>query len=82
MRTVIHRVDYAQHCLKHEIPMSAVFEAVGYLSAWSVEGFGHVEIITDRDGDLTAYYSQTEGDREYVIGAVYREESRLFSYHS
>ena len=56
-----------------------LWEAIGYLSTWN-QSYPYVNIYRDGDADLVAVYRDTEGDRKYVIGAVWHDTH--YGYHS
>lgn len=60
------------------------YKAIGYLSTWAIEAFQKVRIFTTHDNMIMAQYSTTDsgGDRYYVIGAVWNEKERTYSFHS
>lgn len=54
--------------------------AIGYLSTWNTS-YPYVQIYRDgKDIDLVATYRDVEGDRAYVIGAVWHGEH--YGFHS
>jgi hypothetical protein len=59
-----------------------VIKAVGYLSTWSRDGYGFVDIYPNaRQLEMTAVYRKEDsGDVGYVIGAVWHEGH--FGFHS
>lgn len=57
-------------------------DAVGYLSMWAYGSrFVKVRIVGDGRGELTAVYSDANGDAGYVIGAV-PDDNWDYSFHS
>ena len=68
--------------MKFEMPDADVSEAIAYFTMWSYTSFDKVTICNNGENDLIAYYSQSDGERHYVIGAVYREELGNYSFHS
>lgn len=56
-----------------------LWEAIGYLSTWN-QSYSCVTIHRDTDADLVAVYRDTEGDRKYVIGAVWHDTH--YGFHS
>jgi hypothetical protein len=76
-------VDYAT-C---EIPQIKLDAAVGYLSTWSIDGYPFVRIMLDaRNREFIATYwsaQPQEGKRpDYVIGAIWHDDTEHFSFHS
>lgn len=59
-------------------------KAVGYLSMWAIVGgsYPKLSIWVDRECDLNAIYRKENGDVGYVIGAVWHDDSRTYSFHS
>lgn len=69
--------------------MKAMYSAIGYLSNWaSPESFPKVRLacvgdIGSRTGvEITAYYTQPDGQVGFVIGAIWHSNTREFSFHS
>lgn len=59
------------------------YKALGYLTQWAYSRDYEVSIeINPSDSELTAIYNTPSGEREMVIGAVWREYSRQFTFHS
>ncbi len=56
--------------------------AMGRLATWAVDDFNRVDIYNDGKDDFVAHYSDTEHDRKYVIGAIWRKETEEFTFHS
>jgi len=64
-------------------------EAMGRLCTWALpteeEGYGFDQVSIYREGkgnDLIAYYSDSKSERKYVIGAIWRADEEVYSYHS
>ncbi|NDD55373.1 hypothetical protein EBZ39_16185 [bacterium] len=61
-------------------------ETIGYLCTWGITGnYDTVRIFMDWHSktDLVALYTSTENpERKYVMGAIWREESNKFTFHS
>lgn len=77
-------VDYMTYGWEHG---TEFHEAVGYLSTWNIDGYPFVRIMFDaRHCEFIATYwsdKPEDGKRpDYVIGAIWREESKRFSFHS
>jgi hypothetical protein len=54
--------------------------AIGYLSTWNT-AYPYVQIYRDgKDIDLVATYRDVEGDRSYVLGAVWHDDH--YGFHS
>lgn len=53
--------------------------AIGYLSSWNLS-FPTCNIFRDGETDLVAVYKDAEGQRQYVIGAVWHGEH--YGFHS
>lgn len=58
-----------------------LYEAIGYLSSWNLS-YPTVHIYTDDKYDLIAVYQKQDGERGYVIGAVWREAEGKYGFHS
>lgn len=58
---------------------SKLYEAIGYLSSWNLN-YPTVDIYTDGGFDLVAVYRKADGERGYVIGAVWHEDH--YGFHS
>jgi hypothetical protein len=65
-----------------QIAPSAFYTAVGRLSTWA--DYPRVELYLAKDGEITAVYRDGEGERRYVIGAVWHqdEEGGHYGFHS
>lgn len=65
-----------------------VTEALSYLTTWALTGYGYVEIFIARDGEMTACYWKTKDAHlnneqvGYVIGAIFHEDVKWYSFHS
>ena len=79
MRTIELHLD--EERIKHD-NREQLSAAIGYLAYWACQAFQNVRIYNDRDNDLIAYYKNTDTGRSYVIGAVWREASNEYSFHS
>lgn len=55
------------------------WRALGYLSTWNMT-YPTVDIYQDGETDMTAVYSDEQGNRRYVIGAVWHEDH--YGFHS
>jgi hypothetical protein len=53
--------------------------AIGYLSSWNLS-YPTVRIFRDGGDDLVAVYFNKDGERSYVIGAVWHGEH--YGFHS
>lgn len=56
-----------------------LWAAIGYLSTWN-QSYPKVCIYRDRDNDLVAVYHKEDGERAYVIGAVWHDDH--YGFHS
>lgn len=56
-----------------------LWTAIGYLSTWNMT-FPTVNIYRDGDTDMVAVYLNKQGERGYVIGAVWHEDH--YGFHS
>jgi hypothetical protein len=54
-------------------------KAVGYLSTWNMV-HPTMHIYADGETDMTAVYFDADGNRAYVIGAVWHEDH--YGFHS
>lgn len=79
MRTIELHLD--EERIKHD-NRKQLSIAIGYLASWNLSGYDNVSIYNDGDNDLIATYASTETGRSYVIGAVWRESSQEYSFHS
>ena len=57
-----------------------LFQAIGRISWRAMDGYETVRIFNDGKNDLIAYYEGTWG--KFVMGAVWREESKEYTFHS
>jgi len=56
-----------------------LWQAIGYLSSWNLS-YPTVRIFRDGGDDLVAAYFKEDGERGYVIGAVWHGEH--YGFHS
>ena len=77
MRTIINNIDRTKITYPSDKEYSS---AVGYLSTWSEARFPTVELYNDGDNDLVAIYYDSDGNRKYVIGAVWHGSE--YGFHS
>lgn len=56
-----------------------LWQAIGYLSSWNMS-YPTVRIFRDGGDDLVAAYFREDGERGYVIGAVWHGEH--YGFHS
>jgi len=56
-----------------------LWQAIGYLSSWNMS-YPTVRIFRDSGDDLVAAYFKEDGERGYVIGAVWHGEH--YGFHS
>lgn len=56
-----------------------LWQAIGYLSSWNMS-YPTVRIFRDGGDDLVAAYFKEDGERGYVIGAVWHGEH--YGFHS
>ena len=56
-----------------------LWQAIGYLSSWNMS-YPTVRIFRDGKDDLVAAYFKEDGERGYVIGAVWHGEH--YGFHS
>ena len=56
-----------------------LWQAIGYLSSWNMS-YPTVRIFRDGGDDLVAVYFKEDGERGYVIGAVWHGEH--YGFHS
>lgn len=58
-----------------------LFKALGYLSTWASDSYPKVNIYANaNDGELTACYLDKDGNRGYVIGAIWHGD--YYGFHS
>ena len=63
-----------------DVPATDWDKAIGRLSGWAYAGYDTVDIYLDGKTDFVAHYSDTDSDRKYTIGAVWREDG--YTFHS
>ena len=65
--------------------------AIGYLSSWAMTSYNRCQLSiqmgkADDDVEFVAFYQQMGEDgkqlRKYVIGGIWHEATREFSFHS
>jgi len=80
MRTVELHYDEEQLM---DVPTMQLQQAIGRLSLWAYSGYPKVRIYNDGKNDLIAFYTDTNDDSiRYTIGAVWRPESKEYTFHS
>ena len=58
-------------------------QAIGYLVSWGIDGYSVVDIRRDGKTDLLAVYTDpANSDRRFVIGAVWSDSTKSYSFHS
>lgn len=58
-------------------------KAIGRLSLWGIDGYDKVTIWPDGKGlDFIAHYENTQNSSKYTIGAIWREDTKEYSFHS
>lgn len=63
------------------VPLNKIHAAIGYLTCYAAVGqYETVTIATDRDNDFVACYRN--GDRRFVMGAIWDRASQSYSFHS
>ena len=83
MRTVTLNIDQEKVFDVRERCPKEFSQALGYLAGWAIDLYDTVSIVDDREpGDLAAYYTHSENDKRYVIGAVWHPEESRYSFHS
>ncbi|WP_454735397.1 hypothetical protein [Cupriavidus necator] len=85
MRTINIHLDATEVSTRRRLPATSdaySFDgAIAYLSLWNMN-FQVVDIYSDGDRDMTAYYRRDGGSTGYVIGAIWRESEGRYSFHS
>jgi len=80
MRTV--ELHYEEERLV-EVPTIQLQQAIGRLSIWAYSGYDKVSVYSDGKNDLIAHYIDlNDSDHRYTIGAVWRPESKEYTFHS
>ena len=65
------------------IPDDREREAIGYLSLWGIPSYPVADIYHDGDRDFLGVYTDpARPDRQYVIGAIWHDDTKTFSFHS
>ena len=65
------------------IPDNREQAAINYLSLWCIPSYPVVDIYHDGDRDFLAVYREPGDDTQrYVIGAVWHDDTKSFSFHS
>lgn len=66
-----------------DVPDLEIQRAIGRMSLWSLNRYEKVRIFHDRGKDLIAHYIDlNDSDNRYTIGAVWRPESKEYTFHS
>lgn len=57
--------------------------AINYLTLWAIPSYPVVDIYHDGDRDFLAVYSDPQDAKQkYVIGAIWHDDTKSFSFHS
>jgi hypothetical protein len=65
-----------------DVPMDKLFNAIGYLSTWSMS-YPKVSIYRDnKSPNLMAHYFKENGDCGYTISAIWDGTCEKYSFHS
>ena len=65
------------------IPDNREREAINYLTLWAIPSYPVADIYHDGDRDFLGVYSDPENPKQkYVIGAVWHDDTKSFSFHS
>jgi hypothetical protein len=67
-----------------------LIKTIGYLILWAFDGYQEVLICKDfscspgneKFPNLIAYYTNTENNTMYTMGAIFDEKERSYSFHS
>lgn len=63
------------------VPSAKIHAAIGYLTCYAaVGGYESVTIAADRDNDFVACYRN--GDRRFVMGAIWNRADQCYGFHS
>lgn len=63
-------------------PYDELYRAIGRLSMWSLESFPKCIISNDGLTDLVAVYLNEEDRKRFVIGAIWRDKEKQYTFHS
>ena len=81
-RTVtIHINAVQQQTMQHNTNHDEWFRAIGRLSVWNMT-YPTVNIYPDDKTDMVAVYLTEQGERGYVIGAVWNDTTNTYGFHS
>jgi hypothetical protein len=69
------------------LPRGPVAEAIGYLSAWSINtaAKSHVRIVLSADGNITAQYAPTPSAvtaKSYLMFGILDPDTNTYRFHS
>ena len=70
------------HLSAEQVAGAEAGQAIGYLATWALERFPLVLIYPDGGRNIVASYCSKDGQRGYLIGAVWREGANEYSFHS
>lgn len=86
MRTTIINIDPDEYReLAHNTDIVELTEAIGYLATWGMAGTGYdtVKIRMADAYDLLAYYTCEDNPSSYfIMGGVWHDDTKKFTFHS
>jgi hypothetical protein len=95
MRTITLQVDVTdEEKIFETVPRAEYERALGYLTAWAKDAYPHVTIYSPfpKGGELVAMYFREDiptperirkgQPPDYVIGAIWHEDSGHYGFHS
>lgn len=78
-QVTIHLNAVEQMEMQHGTDMTEWYRAIGRLSTWNMS-FPTCDIYADGKTDMVAVYRNEQGERGYVIGAVWHDDH--YGFHS
>ena len=82
-RTVDFQLEFNR--LHELVDSKALFQALGYITTWGLDSplYTHLTVTQSDGPHLVAYYAtNATAAPSFVLGAVWREGERQYSFHS
>lgn len=80
-RTAVLQMEPAEIQKRESLDNREYRAAIGYLSTWNLS-YEKVTIYARDELDMVAVYRSNVTDKQYVIGAVWNQETKRYSFHS
>jgi len=71
IQLVFHECDLTSVLTDSGIPSTDFFKTLGYLTTWGADSYKQVAITVQKDGEMAAYFTDTEHTKKYFIAAIW-----------